>query len=60
MGKAKKLLADPEISLKTIALEVGYHEPNYFSKVFKKMNELSPTEYRLNLLKSGRAQGIST
>jgi len=60
MGKAKKLLADPEISLKTIALEVGYHEPNYFSKVFKKMNELSPTEYRLNLLNSGRTQGIST
>ncbi|MEZ0481240.1 response regulator [Planococcus sp. SSTMD024] len=60
MGKAKKLLADPEISLKTIALEVGYHEPNYFSKVFKKMHEQSPTEYRLNLLNSGRTQGIST
>ncbi len=59
MGKAKKLLADPDISLKAIALEVGYHEPNYFSKVFKKMTELSPTEYRSNLLNSGRAQGIS-
>lgn len=60
MGKAKKLLADPEISLKAIALEVGYHEPNYFSKVFKKMTELSPTEYRSNLLNSKRRQGIST
>lgn len=44
--KAKKLMADPEKSLKEITFEVGYHEPNYFSKVFKKMCGLSPTEYR--------------
>ncbi|ALS26248.1 two-component system response regulator [Paenibacillus sp. 32O-W] len=45
--KAKKMmLADPDISLKEIAYEVGYHDPNYFSKVFKKMCDVSPTEYR--------------
>jgi two-component system response regulator YesN len=48
--KAKKLMADPEKSLKEITFEVGYHEPNYFSKVFKKMVALSPTEYRKTVL----------
>lgn len=48
--KAKKLMADPDKSLKEISFDVGYHEPNYFSKVFKKMSGLSPTEYRRTLL----------
>ncbi|MFX3675214.1 MAG: response regulator [Paenisporosarcina sp.] len=48
--KAKKLLSDPEKSLKEITFEVGYHEPNYFSKVFKKMCGISPKEYRNTLL----------
>ncbi len=48
--KAKKLLADPEKSIKEITYEVGYHEPNYFSKVFKKMCTISPKEYRNALL----------
>jgi two-component system, response regulator YesN len=48
--KAKKLMGDPEKSLKEITFEVGYHDPNYFSKVFKKMNDTSPTEYRKTLL----------
>lgn len=50
IDKAKKLLGDPQKSLKEISFEIGYHEPNYFSKVFKKMNEVSPKEYRRTLL----------
>lgn len=48
--KAKKLMGDPEKSIKEITYEVGYHEPNYFSKVFKKMCGASPKEYRKTLL----------
>ncbi|TWT25166.1 response regulator [Planomicrobium sp. CPCC 101110] len=48
--KAKKLLGDPEKSIKEITFEVGYHEPNYFSKVFKKIAAVSPKEYRRTLL----------
>jgi Response regulator containing CheY-like receiver domain and AraC-type DNA-binding domain len=48
--KAKKLMTDPDLSMKVIALEVGYRDPNYFSKVFKKMCSISPTEYRKALL----------
>jgi len=47
---AKRLMADPEKSLKEIAFEVGYRDPNYFSKVFKKTCDVSPTEYRKSLL----------
>lgn len=48
--KAKKLMVDPEKSLKEITYEVGYHDPNYFSKVFKKLCGASPKEYRKTLL----------
>jgi two-component system response regulator YesN len=48
--KAKKLMQDPERSLKEITFEIGYNEPNYFSKVFKKMSGVSPKEYRKTLL----------
>ncbi|MBB6635839.1 response regulator [Cohnella thailandensis] len=47
---AKKLMSDPEKSLKEITFEVGYHDPNYFSKVFKKTCDVSPTEFRRTLL----------
>lgn len=48
--KAKQLLSDPDRSLKEITFEIGYHDPNYFSKVFKKMSGVSPKEYRKLLL----------
>src|SRR5690606_13986596 len=50
IGKAKEQLADPARSLKEIAFDVGYNDPNYFSKVFKKVCGMSPTEYRRSLL----------
>jgi two-component system response regulator YesN len=46
MEKAKSLLLDPMINLKAIAYEIGYHDPNYFSKVFKKTTGMTPSEYR--------------
>ncbi len=47
MGKAMQLLNNPNISIKEIAQSVGYNDPNYFSKAFKKVTGLSPTEYRM-------------
>ncbi len=46
LTKAKDLLLDDRISLKEIALTIGYKDPNYFSRVFKKETGLSPSEYR--------------
>jgi two-component system, response regulator YesN len=51
--KAKKLLGNPEKSIKEITFEVGYHDPNYFSKVFKKMCNITPKEYRRTLVGKG-------
>ncbi|HEX7057984.1 MAG TPA: response regulator [Bacilli bacterium] len=44
--KAKNLLANSELSLKEITYQIGYNDPNYFSRVFKKVCGVSPTEYR--------------
>lgn len=44
--KAKELIEAGELSLKEICYEVGYHDPNYFSRVFKKVTGMSPKEYR--------------
>ncbi|KUP04851.1 AraC family transcriptional regulator [Bacillus coahuilensis m2-6] len=48
--KAKKLMTDGEKSLKEITFEVGYQDPNYFSKVFKKLYGVTPKEYRKTLM----------
>ena len=46
MEKAKALLKNPENKLLTIANEVGYDDPYYFSHCFKKNTGMSPVEYR--------------
>lgn len=44
--KAKELLKMPEKSMKEICSNIGYSDPNYFSRIFKKVVGLTPTEYR--------------
>ena len=46
ISKAKQLLRDPEKSIKEICAEVGYSDPNYFSRIFKKYQGVTPTEYK--------------
>lgn len=46
MEKAKELLQDKELSMKEICVKVGYGDPNYFSRSFKKNVGVTPTEYR--------------
>jgi two-component system, response regulator YesN len=47
--KAKQEMMDHSKSLKEICFLVGYNDPNYFSRVFKKQTGLSPTEYRKSI-----------
>jgi hypothetical protein len=44
--KIKKLLATTNMKLSSIAMEIGYNEPNYFSHVFRKLEGITPKEYR--------------
>ncbi|HEY0827419.1 MAG TPA: AraC family transcriptional regulator, partial [Bacilli bacterium] len=46
MEKAKILLANRHMRIAEIAKIVGYQDEKYFSKVFKKLEGLSPNEYR--------------
>lgn len=46
MEKAKELLSRTDMSVKEICCEVGYADPNYFSRSFKKNVGVTPTEYK--------------
>lgn len=47
--KSKELLKETELNISEIAYEIGYTEVAYFSKVFKKMTGLTPSQYRRKL-----------
>lgn len=47
---SKQLLADQRFKITDISSKVGYSDGNYYSKAFKKMVGLSPTEYREKML----------
>lgn len=54
LEQAKKLLEESEMKTYEISFEVGYDNPNYFSKVFKKFCHVSPNEYRRERWQSGK------
>lgn len=44
--KAKELLRFSDKEIETIASECGFKDPNYFSRTFKKIEGISPKEYK--------------
>lgn len=46
MEEAIRLLRETECSMKEICSKVGYSDPNYFSRNFKKYTGITPTEAR--------------
>lgn len=46
INRAKELLDTTELSMKEICSMVGYADPNYFSRSFKKNVGVTPTEYK--------------
>ena len=44
--RAKELMSTTNMKLSAIAMEIGYNEPNYFSHVFRKLEGITPKEYR--------------
>lgn len=48
--KAKQLLVDVTINVKEISDKVGYRDSNYFTKVFKRVEGVTPSDYRMKVL----------
>lgn len=46
MNKAKELLAFSDASVMAIAIQIGYSDQFYFSKLFKRLYGMSPNAYR--------------
>lgn len=44
--RACELLVDSQLSIKSLAYSVGYRDPLYFSKVFRKATSYTPSQYR--------------
>jgi two-component system response regulator YesN len=43
---AKTLLNSSQLSVKEIAYESGFQDPNYFSKIFKRITGMTPSEFK--------------
>lgn len=53
-GKARQMLRErPDLSVEQIAYSVGYRDALYFSKQFKHVYGLSPSDYRKSVVQSG-------
>ena len=48
--KSKQFLGDPRYKIADISSKVGYSDGNYYSKTFRKLVGLSPSEYREKIL----------
>ena len=44
---ATRLLADPKMKIKEVYMRCGFDNRSYFNRVFKRKQNLSPTEYQL-------------
>ena len=46
MERAKDLLSDEHLKIIDVADALGFDDLNYFSKVFKKVTSMTPSEFR--------------
>ncbi|MCI1397692.1 MAG: response regulator [Lachnospiraceae bacterium] len=47
--RAKEKLAGKETNIREVGRTVGYADPNYFAKVFRRVTGMSPTEYQQSM-----------
>ena len=53
--EASGLLADTTMRIEEIAYQVGYEDAGYFTKVFRKTQGMTPSQYRAKIHSSGHA-----
>jgi len=54
---ASRLATNPQLNISEIAFEVGFNDPKYFSRIFRKVFGVTPSEYARTLHKSVIIQG---
>jgi len=50
LAKAKELLMNSDLTISEIAYETGFSEPGYFTRIFSKEFNMTPTEFRGSLI----------
>jgi AraC-like DNA-binding protein len=50
MTQAKRLLGNPAMPVADVAVAVGFNDPSYFTRVFRKQEGVSPSEYRAHAI----------
>jgi AraC-like DNA-binding protein len=55
--RACAFLRNPLLAIGDVARSVGYNDPLAFSKIFKKVKGLSPSQYRQNLILASKEKG---
>ncbi len=58
INKAKVLLKETNLSLSEVACKVGFSDQSYFTKVFKKIESITPREFRTNKYSKQEQQNI--
>lgn len=56
LKKAKRLLAESNESIKSIANQIGYTNPNSFTRLFKKAEGITPGNYRKLFATKGKTE----
>ncbi|MGQ8335477.1 hybrid sensor histidine kinase/response regulator transcription factor [Sunxiuqinia sp. A32] len=52
----KLLIEEPELTMSEVAYKVGFNDPNYFSRTFKKIFEVSPSSFRTKQATDGASE----
>lgn len=50
LSLARNLLRDPSVPVSEIAYRLGFEDPAYFSRFFRKLTGMSPTDFRKRLI----------
>lgn len=53
---AARLATDPTVNISEVSFEVGFNDPKYFSRVFRKVFGVAPSEYVSSMSKSDSVQ----
>jgi AraC-like DNA-binding protein len=56
IDSARELLSNPSLSIKEVASQTGFSDPNHFSRVFTRVDGVPPTAYREALLSNRRVR----